>query len=270
MNTLIAQSTSGFDVIDPSSTTSMIVTHVIGQMPESLRAGLMSEQTRFAFEVDLVRCRVPMRSTVCDIGAGWGVLAVSLAAAGMKVILLDDFGDAGFHQPVAAAVREVWSRYGLEVINRDPAADGLGFAPRSLDAITTFACIEHWHCSPKRMLHEAVDTLRPGGLMVIGTPNSSNLRKRITALIGQTAWSAMADWYDQETFRGHVREPNVDDLRYIGRDIGLEQMEMIGRNFAGTVRGRPLWIRAATPFVDHLLRLRPNLCSNIYLVGHKQ
>lgn len=269
MNTVLAGSADPFDVIDPSRTTLQLVRSVIERMPDSIRPGQAAELSRFTFETDLVRRRLPRGSTVCDIGAGWGVLALSLAAAGMKVTLLDDFGDSGFHQPVAVAVRELWDRYGLEIVNRDPGQVGLGFASRSLDAITTFDCIEHWHRSPKRMLHDAMDALKPGGLFVIGTPNSANLRKRLTAVLGQTAWSAMDDWYEKEVFRGHVREPNLDDLRYIGRDIGLEKVEMIGRNFAGTAPGRPLWIRAATPVFDHLLRLRPSLCSNIYLLGRK-
>jgi SAM-dependent methyltransferase len=258
-----------FEPIDASAPTLQIVKSVIERMPESLRAGQMTELHRFAYEVDMVRRRVPPGSTVCDIGAGWGVLAMGLAAVGMRATLLDDFGDPGFHQPVAVAMRELWTHFGLEIVNRDPGRDGLGFPSGSLDVITTFDCIEHWHRSPKRMLREAVDALKPGGLLVIGTPNSANLRKRISALLGRTAWSAMEDWYENEIFRGHVREPNLADLLYIGRDIGLERREVVGRNFAGWNPSRPLWIRAATPIVDHALRLRPSLCSNIYVLGYK-
>ena len=55
----------------------------------------------------------------------------------------------------------------------------------------------------------------------------------------------MAHWYEPELFRGHVREPDVDDLRYIARDMGLEDVvvakgaEVVGRF---NCRGRFLFL----------------------------
>jgi len=252
-----------------SRTTIETVRTVVEQLPGPIRADQNAELARFAYEVDLVTQHVPRGSAVCDIGAGWGVLALVLAASGMRSTLLDDFGDAGYREPYAKDVFALWERYGVRSINRDPSESGLGLEPESLDAITTFDCLEHWHRSPKRMLHQAMEVLKPGGLLVIGTPNSANLRKRIDAVLGRTAWSAMGDWYEPETFRGHVREPNVADLLYMGRDIGLESMEILGRNFAGLASTQPWWVRAVTPLADRVLKVRPSLCSNIYLLGRK-
>jgi len=252
-----------------SNTSLQLVKSIIEKMPVSIRNQQMTELARFAYEVGLVRRRVPPGSAVLDIGGGWGVFALGMAAAGMKSTMLDDFGDVGFRESAADAMRVLWTRSGVEVTSRDPGSEGLGLAPRSLDAVTTFDCLEHWHHSPKRMLHEALDALKPGGLFVLGTPNCANLRKRISAVLGRTAWSAMDDWYEKETFRGHVREPSVQDLVYIGRDIGLVRTEIIGRNFAGSLPTRPRWIRTVTPMANHLLMLHPSLCSNIYLLGRK-
>jgi hypothetical protein len=84
--------------------------------------------------------------------------------------------------------------------------------------------------------------------------------------LGIAKWSSMADWYEAKTFRGHVREPDVDDLRYIARDMGLVDVEVMGRNWLGYKNRRP-WIRRLTPLVDVPLRVLPTLCSDIYLVG---
>ena len=78
----------------------------------------------------------------------------------------------------------------------------------------------------------------------------------------------MAHWYESERFRGHVREPSVADLRYIARDMGLSRVRIIGRNWQGYA-GRP-GVRALTHLADPLLKLRPSLCSNIYLLGVKE
>jgi hypothetical protein len=99
--------------------------------------------------------------------------------------------------------------------------------------------------------------------------NCANLRKRITLLPGWGKWSAMQDWYDAPRFRGHVREPDVEDLRYIARDMELTQVRILGRNWAGRGSPRRL-IRMITPFVDSMLRLRSSLCSDLYLIGNNR
>ena len=50
---------------------------------------------------------------------------------------------------------------------------------------------------------------------MVGVPNCVNLRKRLTVPLGRGKWSPMADWYEQPSFRGHVREPDAlrDRLR---------------------------------------------------------
>jgi hypothetical protein len=85
---------------------------------------------------------------------------------------------------------------------------------------------------------------------------------------GYGKWSQMNHWYQAEFFRGHVREPDVDDLHYIARDMGLIEVEILGRNWAGYMNDRRV-IRIGTALIDSLLRLRPSLCSDIYLVARK-
>ena len=113
----------------------------------------------------------------------------------------------------------------------------------------------------------AMCALRPGGRLVIATPNCVNLRKRITVPLGRGKWSALEEWYDHELFRGHVREPDVDDLRFIAGDIGLQDFRIVGRNWNGYYSGSGL-IRALTGVFDPLLRLKPSLCSDLYLIGN--
>jgi SAM-dependent methyltransferase len=154
------------------------------------------------------------------------------------------------------------------VMRRDIGADGIGIPPESADAFTSFHVLEHLNRSPKAALHEMWKALRPGGILLIGTPNSANLRKRISAVFGRAKWSSMQDWYERPVFRGHVREPDVDDLRYIARDLRIADAPVIGRNWMGTESTRPLR-RAAANLADRILRLRPQLCSDIYLLGRK-
>jgi len=116
------------------------------------------------------------------------------------------------------------------------------------------------------LFHEAVARLKPRGVFVLGVPNSVNIRKRLSVPLGVGNWSRMEDWYETPTFRGHVREPDASDLRYIARDLGLTDVAILGRTWSAFGEGS-LLRRLAGSIVDHGLRLRPSLSAELYLVG---
>ncbi|HEX7153266.1 MAG TPA: methyltransferase domain-containing protein [Thermoanaerobaculia bacterium] len=239
---------------------------IVEQFPPELRAALHGEIPRYAFDVGVTVAHTPKGGRVCDIGGGWGAFALGSAAAGLRAILVDDFGDRGFYDEATMSVmQKLYAKYGVEVISRDVVANQLDFGRHTLDTITAFDTLEHWHHSPKRLLQSVTQTLKPGGTFILATPNCVNLRKRITVPLGRGKWSAMADWYEQEVFRGHVREPDVDDLRYIARDMKLQDVRVIGRNWAGYAQRGP--IRKLMPVIDRVLRFRPSLCSDLYMIG---
>ena len=181
--------------------------------------------------------------------------------------MIDDRGDAGFYDP-ADQRHGIPEAYGITALQSDVLEDTWTFPDASLDAVTSFDSMEHWHSSPKKLFQSIVTSLKPGGWMILGVPNAANLKKRIEALFGFTEWSAMEDWYESPRFRGHVREPTVRDLRYIGRSLGLRDIQILGFNWLG--HGNPSGIVAKmTPLVDAVLRLRPSLCSDIYLLAQR-
>jgi hypothetical protein len=137
-----------------------------------------------------------------------------------------------------------------------------------VDVFTSFASMEHWHNSPKRLFHDMVDRLPSGGGFVLGTPNCVNFRKRLTVPFGVGKWTPMEHWYEPEVFRGHVREPDVDDLRYIARDLRLQKVRVHGRNWLGYY-SRFGWVRLGTRVFDRGLQAFPQLCSDIYVTGNK-
>jgi SAM-dependent methyltransferase len=189
---------------------------------EAVRRGFQeAEGRRIAFHVGLVAQRMGTSAAIADLGGGIGLFSLACAAVGMKVSLVDDFRDP-VNEEAGAAVLDYHRAHGITVCSRDVVASGIGVPPRSLDAVTSFDSMEHWHASPKRLFAEVRRALVPGGLFVLGVPNCVNLRKRITVPLGWGKWSSMADWYEREVFRGHVREADVSDLLYIARDIRCE------------------------------------------------
>ncbi len=235
--------------------------------PPSERAEQAADVDRILDHVSMVSARIPRGGAVLDLCGGIGMFSLGCAAAGMAVTLVDDFNDAN-NRPVADEALRLHREMGVDVIRADILERPPEIPAGSMDAVTCFDAMEHWHRSAKRVLRQAVGWLRPGGLFLLQTPNCVNLRKRISVPLGRGKWSGMEHWYEQDVFRGHVREPDVDDLRYIARDLGLRGVEILGRNWLGHGSRRAA-IRAATRVVDRLLRRRPSLCSNIYLMGIK-
>lgn len=253
------------------------------QFPSHLVEDQLRDIPRVAYEIELVTARVGADSALCDVGSGLGLFPAACARLGMRVTMIDDFvhpfadaesadavpdaPDAVYYQGVEEALA-LHRRLGVTVVQRDPLVQGFGFSSKSLDVVTLFDTMEHWHRSPKKLFHAIMDALVPNGLLIIGGPNCVNLRKRITVPLGRGKWSQMAHWYEPEQFRGHVREPDVGDLRYIARDLGLDDVEIVGCNWAGHLSANR-WVRGITAVTDRLLQLRPSLCSDIYLIGRK-
>ncbi len=245
---------------------------VARKYPEDMVDAQILDIPRIAFNVDITLNATDRKSAgeleVCDLGGGVGMFSVGCAANGFKrTVLVDDFRDS-INLRRGSSLLDLHRSYGVEVASRDVVAEGMRDIEGTFDVITTFDSMEHWHNSPKKLFGEALAKLKPGGALFIGVPNCVNLRKRITVPFGKGKWSAMQDWYEAETFRGHVREPDVGDLQYIARDLGLENVKIFGRNWMGLVSGSPLF-RIAAKITDYPLRMKPSFCSDIYLLGRK-
>ncbi len=244
-----------------------ILTSLARQYPAPLIKSQVRDVPRMAFHIDLVAKHSKGGSpAVADIGGGIGLFSLGCAAVGMKATLIDDFRDS-VNLSIGQQALELHRRQGVTIGSCDVVRDDLLLPSQSLDVITCFDSMEHWHSSPKALFRRLLAALKPGGLFVLSVPNCVNLRKRITVPLGIGKWSRMGDWYEAEMFRGHVCEPDVDDLKYIARDLQLINPNILGRNWLGYSNGRQA-VRLITPFVDQALRFRPSLCSNIYLLGY--
>jgi len=205
--------------------------------------------------------------SICDIGGGVGLFSTGCAALGMKALLVDDFADP-INRRMGNSAFVVHKKYGVRILSRNVITDGLADISERFDVVTTFDSMEHWHHSPKRLFRQvAKQLLKPGGRFVLAVPNCVNLRKRLSVPLGVGKWSSMEDWYQEPEFRGHVREPDVADLRYIALDMGLREVQILGRNWVGYV-SRSRFVRLATRIADRPLRMFPSLCADLYLTGH--
>ncbi len=101
-----------------------------------------------------------------EVGCGSGRFLERMRRAGWQVQGTD------FDPAVAQRVRE---RYGLQVDVGDLAA--LNYPGGAYDAIAMSQVIEHVH-DPRALLEECRRVLRPGGRLVLSTPNAAGLAHR--------------------------------------------------------------------------------------------
>jgi len=235
--------------------------------PAALVEHELQDVPRIAHHARLVLERCGTGARVCDVGGGIGMLAPALAGLGAHVTLVDDFADP-VNAAVGGSVLDLHRARGVVVIRRDVVEEGLELEPQSLDCVTSFDSLEHWHHSPRPLLQSLVAALRPSGWLILGAPNRVNARKRLTTPFGRNEWSPFAEWYEPARFRGHVREPTTGELRHIATDLGLEAVTVWGRNWLGLTAGSAA-VRAISRLADRPLRLAPSLCSDIYVAGRK-
>lgn len=215
-----------------------------------------------------------------DLGAGISWFDPLARKLGAEVILADDFsGGGGVAQTDQGPAHQMLDRYrrelGIEAIELDFITQPLPLPDGSIDGVTCFHSLEHWHHSPKQLFSEIRRVLRPGGWLILATPNAANLRKRLHVLLGANIWSPLEEWYhDTPVFRGHVREPIVRDLHRLCEWNGFRVTATHGRNFIGrdshALARLPRPLRHGIAIASQsVLRFFPSLCSDIHVVAQK-
>ena len=90
------------------------------------------------------------------------------------------------------------------------------------DAVLLLDVIEHWHNSPRELLNTLIKYLKPGGYLFVGMPNSVNIRKRISVVMGKTNYCSLESFYFcGEPWRGHVREYTQTETEQLVKYQGL-------------------------------------------------
>lgn len=218
---------------------------------------------RIAYHIELVRRYGRPGGRICDVGGGVGLFSPGCAALGYDTTLVDDFKDE-LNFSSGKDVFAPHARHGVKIISSDVIAEPLDFPENSFDVVTAFDTMEHWQHSPRRLFHMLRKVLAPAGIFIMCAPIRKNLHRRLEAMLRGRHRSVVRDWYDSDNFRDQVHEPRVSDLRYICRDLDMTVVKVTGRNWLDRM-SYPLLARVTDP----VMRIRPGLCSDLYLVARK-
>ena len=106
-----------------------------------------------------------------------------------------------------------------------PAGDG------SYDAIVMGEVIEHLHTAPSIVLRYLAGWLRPGGVLVLQTPNAVALHKRLRMIAGRNPLEPIRESSDNP---GHFHEYTHGELRAAAEHAGLIVAGWEAANYFGT------------------------------------
>jgi 2-polyprenyl-3-methyl-5-hydroxy-6-metoxy-1,4-benzoquinol methylase len=109
------------------------------------------------------------------------------------------------------------TKFGVKFINHDPTTEFESHL--RVDVVTSFDVIEHFNFSPIVYLLNMQKSLKPGGSLLIGTPNQAHIYNRYKLLFGNNIWEDFEYWYNCKIFYGHVRELTTKELIQIPKKM---------------------------------------------------
>lgn len=168
----------------------------------------------------LISRQVAPAGRLLEVGAGAGFFGKAAERAGWRVSGIEVSPEA------VAFARE---RLGLDV--RSEAAEQMSFPPASFDAAVMFDVIEHL-LDPRRALEAVREVLRPGGLLVVTTPNIHALSR--LGLGRQWAVLSPAEhlsYFSEATLRPLLERTGFRRVRFERRYAGFGVYETMNPNY---------------------------------------
>ena len=168
---------------------------------------------------------------VLDYGSYFGNFGLAIQAMGCRVDAIDSYRDYGTAlAPWADLQREAGivvhdfanAGYDLQRLRQHP-----------YDAIVCAGVIEHIPHSPKLLLDTLTAALKPGGILILDTPNLGYLYKRLALLEGQSIFAPIAEqYYTEVPFEGHHREYTVPEVEWMLTAAGHEILSIETFNYS--------------------------------------
>lgn len=215
---------------------------------------------------------------VLDVGCSIGIHALAAKELGADVYGVDKFtlsentetNPFYLQREAFEAVQEIWKEKGIQVKMHD-VEDPLPFPDNTFDIIVSNAVIEHLHGTHRNAIQECARVLKPGGILLISTPNLAYILKRIRFLLGRSPnWDLKDFFFSGKQFTGHTREFTVQEVKRMMSWVGLEVIHARARStyFRWKWVMQPKkWASIASFFMGFL---SGSFGDNVYVIAKKK
>jgi lipopolysaccharide transport system ATP-binding protein len=168
---------------------------------------------------------------VLDLGSYLGNFALTLQTLDYEVDAVDSYGKYG---PSLAPIVGLLKEAGVGVLDFDHIGYSLeGIAPESYDAVLLMGVIEHIPHTPKGLLIAVDRVLRPGGILILDTPNLAYEYKRASLSCGNPINCPIQSQFETEIpFEGHHREYLTEEVVWMLKRISHEVLSVDHFNYS--------------------------------------
>lgn len=188
--------------------------------PEYYRGLLIKADLKLHEQIaEKIKKHVPSGARILDLGAGEGALSARLSDMGYKVTAADKDRD-GFK----------FKDVDFSCVNFDSSSDVESFVlshNAEFDAVLGVEVIEHVQDQWK-YISQLMRMAKPGGLVLITTPNTSSWLSRVMFLLT----GRFHQFADEDLSYGHINPISPWELQLIMRESGVAQVELLS---AGTL-----------------------------------
>jgi 2-polyprenyl-3-methyl-5-hydroxy-6-metoxy-1,4-benzoquinol methylase len=162
---------------------------------------------------------------VLDYGSYFGNFALAARSLGHRVDVADfykSYGDA-----FTASLQLMRERDIGAIDLDDLGPDMLSVEAESYDAVLCLGVIEHIPHTPKPMLQTINRLLKPGGTLILDTPNLAYIYKRQQLARGESVYAPVQSQFHAEVpFTGHHREYTPSEIRWMLQQVGQEVLSL--------------------------------------------
>jgi SAM-dependent methyltransferase len=199
--------------------------HVGRLSPDYMRLQIRMSVVRVVRLVETLRRRGFDHGSVLEIGSWLGNFALALRRLGYDIVACDRYSSYGeaFHRHVGLLRDE-----GIHVVSttRERELDQIANLGR-FDVVLAGAVIEHVPHTPRHLLETLFGALRPGGLLVLDTPNLARYWNLRALERGQTVFQPLEDQFRCDPpWEGHHREYTARELGWMLEQVGCESVEV--------------------------------------------
>jgi len=188
-----------------------------------------------------VRELAPEQPRILDVGQAYE----SELLRGLPGAVVDSLGFGDERFPPREGERHV--AFDLKEAHRPEAWPELA----GYDIVVCAEVIEHLPVSPLPALRLLASALKPGGWLVLQTPNAARIANRLRLLAGRNPLEPLKD---DLVSPGHIREYTLEEVLALGREAGLEVGGWLTANYFVTGSPGNSVVRRLGPLVPPRLR----------------
>jgi 2-polyprenyl-3-methyl-5-hydroxy-6-metoxy-1,4-benzoquinol methylase len=174
---------------------------------------------RMAHIAGALRRRSIAGGRMLDYGSYFGNCSLMFSAAGFSVDAIDSYRRYGTaFEPVRGRMRDA----GVSVLDFDDVGRDLhGLEESRYDVVLCLGVIEHIPHTPRLLLQSLSRVLKPGGCLVLDTPNHAYIYHRQRLSRGESVMASLeAQFASDPPFEGHHREYTPREIAWMLRRSG--------------------------------------------------